>query len=73
MPPAILFAVGAVSAIATLVRVGGTLIHAAVGREIGLYRTSFLAHERFGLGRQPAEGLRRAQDIEFAFEIVDVG
>ena len=71
--PQAALAVGAVSAIATLVRVTGTLIQAAVGKEIGLYRTSFLAHERFGLGRQPAEGLRRAQDIEFAFEIVDVG
>ena len=46
---------------------------AAVGKEIGLYRTSFLAHEQFGLGRQPAEGLREAQGIEFALEVVDVG
>jgi hypothetical protein len=65
--------VGVVAAVASLVRVGSALVQAAVGKEIGLYRTSFLAYEGFGLGRQPAEGLRRAQGIEFAYEIVDVG
>ena len=47
-------------------------MQAAVGKEIGLYRTSFLAFERFGVGRQPAEGLRQAQGIEFAYEVIDI-
>lgn len=66
-------AVGAVASIATLVRVGSGLVQAWVGKEIGLYRTSFLAYEQFGLGRQPAHGLRQAQGIEFAYEVVDAG
>lgn len=66
-------AVGAVAAVATVVRVGAGLIDKAVGKDIGLYRTSFLPFERFGLGRQPKEGLRQAQGIEFAYEVVDPG
>ena len=31
-----------------------------------------IAFERFGVGRQPAAGLREAQGIEFAYEIIDV-
>jgi len=70
--PQVALAVGAVAAVATVVRVGSQLVQAAVGKEIGLYRTSFLAFERFGVGRQPAEGLRQAQGIEFAYEVVDI-
>jgi hypothetical protein len=70
--PQIALAVGAVAAVATVIRVGSELVHAAVGKEFGLYRTSFLAFERYGVGRQPAEGLREAQGIEFAYEIIDV-
>jgi hypothetical protein len=66
-------AVGAVAAVASVVRVGADLVNTAVGKEIGLYRTSFLPFEQLGLGRHPAEGLRRAQGIEFAFEVVDPG
>jgi hypothetical protein len=65
-------AVGAVVAVATLVSAGSRLVEKAVGKEIGLYRTSFLSHERFGVGRQPASGVREAQGIAFAFDIVDV-
>ncbi|GAA1061433.1 caspase family protein [Agromyces bracchium] len=70
--PQVAVAVGTVAAVATVVRVGSQLVQAAVGKEIGLYRTSFLAFEKFGVGRQPAEGLRQAQGIEFAYEIVDI-
>jgi hypothetical protein len=66
-------AAAAVGAVATVVRVGATLISKAVGKEIGLYRTSFLPFERFGLGRQPREGFRTAMGIEFAYEVVDPG
>jgi len=70
--PQVAVAVGTVAAVATVVRVGSELVQAAVGKEIGLYRTSFLAFEKFGVGRQPAEGLRQAQGIEFAYEIIDI-
>ncbi len=66
-------AVATVGAVATVVRVGASLISAAVGKEIGLYRTSFLPFEQFGLGRQPKEGFRTAKGIEFAYEVIDPG
>ena len=68
--PQMAVAAATVASVATLVRVGAGLVQAAVGRDIGLYRTSFLAFEQFGLGRQPREGLREAQGIEFAYEIL---
>jgi hypothetical protein len=71
--PQVAVAVGGVVAVATIVRVSAELVNAAVGKEIGLYRTSFLPFEKLGLGRHPADGLRRAQGIEFAFEVVDPG
>lgn len=46
-------AVGTVAAVATVVGVGSELVQAAVGKEIGLYRTSCLAFEKYGVGRQP--------------------
>ncbi|MEU4242443.1 caspase family protein [Actinoplanes sp. NPDC026619] len=48
------------------------LLSKAVGNSIGLYRTSLLAGENFGIGRHPADGLRRVQDYSFAYEIVPV-
>jgi hypothetical protein len=71
--PEVAVAAGALVAVSTLVRVGAELVSAAVGKEIGLYRTSFLPFEQFGVGRHPAGGLRRAQGIEFAFEVIDTG
>src|SRR5262249_22903934 len=44
-----------------LVKAGGT--------SIGLYRTSLLANERFGVGRHPAKDLLRAQDFSFAYTV----
>jgi hypothetical protein len=61
----------AIASVASLVRVGASLIQAAVGKDIGLYRTSFLAFEQYGLGRQPRNGFREAQSIEFAYEILE--
>jgi hypothetical protein len=67
---------GAVGAVAVLVRTSAVLLDKATGKSIGVYRTSLLPHERFGAGdpaaRYPADGLLRAQDMSFSYEIVDV-
>lgn len=69
--PTVALGVGAVAAVAELVRLGAHLVTAAVGQHIGLYRTSLLPHESFGVGRHPATGLLEAQDIQFAFEVTE--
>lgn len=68
------------AAVAALVRTGARLLDAVRGKGIGVYRTSLLPHQRFGAGpapseagRHPSEGLIRAQDMSFAFEVVDLG
>jgi hypothetical protein len=61
--------IGAVGASAVIARVAYRALAAAASPSIGLYRTSFLASERFGVGRHPATGLRRAQDFSFALDI----
>jgi hypothetical protein len=75
-PQAALMA-GAVGAVAVLVRAGAVLLDRATGKSIGVYRTSLLPHERFGAGdpaaRYPADGLLRAQDMSFCYEVVDTG
>jgi hypothetical protein len=67
---------GMVGAVAVLVRTSAALLEKATGKSIGVYRTSLLPHEQFGAGdpaaRHPAEGLLRAQDMSFSYEIVDV-
>ena len=45
------------------------LLSAAVGKSIGLYRTSLLANERFGVGRHPASASLRAQDFSFWYQL----
>jgi len=45
---------------------------AAAGTSIGLYRTSFLASENYGIGQYPRTGLYRAQDFSFALVIDEV-
>lgn len=67
--PTVTLGVATVAAVAELVRVGARLVTAAVGQHIGLYRTSLLPHESFGIGRHPVTGLKEAQGIRFAFEI----
>lgn len=61
--------IAAVGASAVLARVAYELIARTSGASIGLYRTSFLASEGFGVGRYPAKGLYRAQDLSFALQI----
>jgi hypothetical protein len=66
--------VAVVAAVATLVRTSAALLDKAVGKSIGVYRTSLLPHQRFGAGdpagRHPHSGLLRAQDMSFAYEVV---
>jgi Caspase domain len=69
--PTVAVGVGAVVAVAELVRVGAHLVSTAVGRNIGLYRTSLLPYERFGVGRHPEDGMREAQEIGFAYEVLE--
>lgn len=64
--------VGAVGASAILINIGAKLLLQATGKSIGLYRTSHLAHERFGLGLHPTRGLMSVQDFSFRYEIVKV-
>lgn len=70
--PQAALAFGAVAAVATLVTVGARLVQVATGKEIGTYRTSKLAFEQFGVGRTPPGGRRQAQDVEFAYEVVEI-
>ena len=69
--PTVAVGVGAVVAVAELVRVGAHLVSMAVGKDIGLYRTSLLPYERFGVGRHPETGTRQAQEIDFAYEVLE--
>ena len=73
-PPAAVVA-ASMAAVGTLVRTSADLIRAEVGDSIGIFRTSFLPHERFGAGdpvrRHPEGGLLRAQDMSLAFEVID--
>jgi len=57
---------------ATLASIGYRLLSQATGESIGLYRTSLLAQERFGVGRHPKEGLMRAPDFSFGYEVLEV-
>ena len=70
---------GSAAAVAALVRAGGRVLDALQGKSIGVYRTSLLPHERFGAGeaegtagRHPGDGVLRAQDMSFAFEVIAV-
>ncbi|RZT17503.1 caspase domain-containing protein [Kribbella sp. VKM Ac-2569] len=58
-------AVAAVSAGAVLVNTAYELLSDAVGQSIGLYRTSLLAQEQFGIGRH----VRHPQDFSFTFSV----
>ncbi|GAA1738384.1 hypothetical protein GCM10009681_06420 [Luedemannella helvata] len=71
--PQVAVAVAAISASAIVVNAAYHLLRGAVGDSIGLYRTTFLAHERFGVGRLPAQNTVRAQDFTFTYAIEDVG
>jgi hypothetical protein len=58
-------AVAVAGAAAVLVNTGYALLTGVVGSSIGLYRTSLLAAEQFGLGRHE----RHPQDFSFAYSI----
>ncbi|HLL25890.1 MAG TPA: hypothetical protein VK427_27315, partial [Kofleriaceae bacterium] len=58
--------VTAVGSSAVLARMAYGLLRGLAGHSMGLYRTSFLAHEEFGVGRHPRAGVYRAQNISFS-------
>jgi hypothetical protein len=64
--------VAAVGASAVLSRMAYELVLGVAGTSIGLYRTSFLAREQFGVGRHPKESLYRAQDFSFSLLVEPV-
>ncbi len=66
-------AVAAVGASAIVVNTAYHLLRGVVGDSIGLYRTTLLAHERFGSDRQADQNLVRAQDFSFTYTIENVG
>ena len=74
-PPAAAVA-GAMAAVGTVVKVASAVLGQVEGDSIRVYRTSLLPHESFGAApdgrRHPESGVIRAQDMSFAYEIVDV-
>jgi hypothetical protein len=76
--PSAALVAGSAGAVALLVRTAAHIIDQLRGSSIGVYRTSLLPHEGFGvngagngIGRRPVDGLIHAQDISFALEFVD--
>jgi hypothetical protein len=64
--------VGVTAAVATLASIAERVIRQVAPKSIGLYRTSLLASERFGVGRHPPDGLMRAQECSFGYRIEEV-
>lgn len=64
--------VAGLGAATSIVNLAYKLITEAAGKTIGLYRTSLLANENFGIGRHPASGTLRAQDFSFWYELTAV-
>lgn len=62
-------AIASLGAVGTIVDLAYRALAAAVGDGIGVYRTSFLAHEAFGLGDHPVGGMRTEQDMVFRFRV----
>lgn len=65
-------AAASIGAAGVIVNVAYRVLSRVVGDQVGLYRTSLLHHERFGVGRHPAHGHLRAQDFSFAYTVTDV-
>ncbi|HZN73955.1 MAG TPA: caspase family protein [Micromonosporaceae bacterium] len=65
-------AVAAIGASAIVVNAAYRLLRLTVGDSIGLYRTTLLAHEQFGVGRQNGQNAVRAQDLSFTYLVEDV-
>lgn len=62
--------VAAIAGVATIAAIAQRVIKAVTERSIGLYRTSLLASDNFGIGRHPDSGLLPAQDFSFSYEVV---
>lgn len=70
--PQAAMAVAAIGASAVLINAAYHLLTGIVGSSIGLYRTTTLAGERFGIGRPVDQCTVRAQDFSFSYLIEDV-
>ncbi|HEV2637927.1 MAG TPA: caspase family protein [Actinocrinis sp.] len=70
--PNVAAAITAVSLAAVVVNVAYKMLRRNISDVVGVYRTSMLAQERFGVGRHPADGSRRAQDFSLAYLVDDV-
>jgi len=66
-------AVAAIGAGAVVVSIAYELLSRFVGDSIGLYRTTLLAHENFGIGRHPRHGDLHAQDFSFHYSVESTG
>lgn len=70
--PQAAMAVAAVGASAVVINIAYRLLQRVVGDSIGLYRTTLLAHERFGTDRNADQNLVRAQDFSFTYTVESV-
>jgi hypothetical protein len=64
--------VAAVGAGAVIVNAAYRLLRLTFGDSIGLYRTTLLAHEQFGVGRPASQNTVRAQDFSFRYLVEEV-
>ena len=62
--------IAAIGGATTLINIGAKVLLKATGSSIGLYRTSHLASEQFGVGSHPVTGTMSAQDFSFSYEIL---
>jgi hypothetical protein len=70
--PQAALAVAAIGAGAVVINAAYHLLNGVVGNSIGLYRTTFLAGERFGVGRSVEQRTVRAQGFSFTYLVEDV-
>ncbi len=69
--PQVAVVTAAIAAAATIGNFASDVLQRVTGATVGLYRASWLqGRDRFGLGRHPATGSFRQEDLEFWFEIV---
>jgi hypothetical protein len=65
--------ISAVGASAALIRASHELLVAEAGQSVGLYRTAFLARDRFGARRTSVDGVQRVRGHAFAVHIDAIG
>ena len=63
---------GAADAATDFVNLAYRLLRGSVGNATGVYRTSLLDHEKFGVGRHPESGSRRIQGFSLAYSVREV-